>query len=375
MKLQTHSYKIVGIALILIFLFSIFYYLSRESNKSQVYGGTLILPLWFPAPDYQPNISLEEAVKAAQRTPNNPMVHFYLSILYAQRGDWSNSLKASQSLIRLAPQDSNGYLGAAYAYVHLGKPQEALRVLAEGIRTIKDEWTRAYLHRACGDVWLYLYEQNRDIHALVEAEKAYNLALGKNPEVALARIGLARVALHSNRLREAEEQIEAALRVATTKREKALAYYYLGTLYERQGNSQAASDWYAKAFKTSPNSFDNILAHIFIIVFISVNQEKTANQFVDHLRMHRYEQAAVLLAPSSGITAEVLRARWESVERAIGRVQKVVPFRKQATKDVSQMEFTYHLLGEKHRKGEITLQVIWDGGTSSAWISGVSFKE
>lgn len=219
-------------------------------------GREKITPIWFLAPDYKPGKSLEAITKALKTSPDDPALHFDLGVLYAQSGQWQKALLASLRLIQLDPVNINGYLGTAYAYANTGRPDRALQVIEKGLQHPKIYGEiKTYLYRTQGDIFMSLYEQRKTPIYLSKAEKAYKSALYKNPGMALAFIGLARINICRNRFSEAMKNVLDAQKFQKTDREKALVLYYQGLLAEKRGDIKSACRLYEKALNRHTQSF------------------------------------------------------------------------------------------------------------------------
>ena len=74
----------------------------------------------------------------SQTYPNDEIPMSNLSVLYARLGDYENGLKFSLKGIQVAPDSNYGYLNAAWAYIALGRFEEAKAIANESIRKIGD---------------------------------------------------------------------------------------------------------------------------------------------------------------------------------------------------------------------------------------------
>jgi hypothetical protein len=212
------------------------------------------IPIWFPPPEITVTRSLGTLERLAHIGSDDPGVYFELSILYAQRGRWEQTQKVSFRLRQLEPNNVNGYLGEAYAWVHLRNPHKALAVCEEGIRRLRNKQHLAWLYRTKGDVLLHLFDRRNSARFLNQGEQAYRQALQLYKNTALAWVGLARVSSWRKQWKATDQFARESLRVARTARERALGYYFLGKAAQLRKDSKA-EEWFKKALREHPKSF------------------------------------------------------------------------------------------------------------------------
>ncbi len=113
---------------------------SVEPNEASGYiwlarteGGRL-LHLGTPDHDESLRVALNAAQKAVQIDPQNPYSHYAVAVAYLGGGEFENSLRAAQQVIRLNPSFALGYCQLGASTMHCGRPQDAVGSLERGLR-------------------------------------------------------------------------------------------------------------------------------------------------------------------------------------------------------------------------------------------------
>lgn len=233
-------------------------YPAPERIAPQYLSERHLQPVWFGAPRLRVSESEATLRERVKRNPRDVEAHLNLAVLYAQKGDWANAARHNRRARELDSQQVNGWMGEAYALVNLKRLDEALRVMEQAQRALKDPTDQAYCAVVEGDVYLVLASERRGqrVTYLRKAEDAYRRALRKSANHPRALIGLTRLAAERNDLREMEKHLSQIYRSgAEPGRGQALAAYYRGVLLERRGDVKAARQLYNAAVQADRLSF------------------------------------------------------------------------------------------------------------------------
>ncbi len=118
-----------------------------------------------------------------------------------------------------------------------------------------------------------------------EAERYCEVAVKMKPRYASARINLGVVYFYQERLNEAEEQFLKSLEGTSINYiyNKALAYFNLGTIYLKKGDSSFAWEYYNKAYKLMPAVFKRNKAD-YLLEMIRKKDRDSFNQVAASLK-------------------------------------------------------------------------------------------
>jgi tetratricopeptide (TPR) repeat protein len=186
-------------------------------------------PTATPAPE-------DDAVSLKVRGKPGPALYVAVARRYEQLGQ---SAESEQQYL-LALKEKADYLPALLGYAqlkeHLGQPDDAIRLYQRAVKAYPRE---ASVHNNLG---LYYARLGRRDEAIIVMSRAVELA-PKNP---LYRNNMATMLVDQGRLREAFAHLEAA-------HGEAAAYYNLGYLLNKKGQTQAAMQHFSLALKADPS--------------------------------------------------------------------------------------------------------------------------
>lgn len=215
-------------------------------------------PIWFGAPRIRVSESQATLQERVRRNPRDVQAHLDLAVLYAQKRDWANAARHNRRAREVDTQQINGWMGEAYALVNLKRWDEAIRVMEQAQRTLKNPHEQAFCAVVEGDVYLILAAERQRQYAayLRKAEEAYRRALRKSANHPRALVGMIRLAVIRKDLNEMEKHLNQLYRTgAEPGRGQALAAYYRGVLMERRGDLKSAREYYSAALRADRYSF------------------------------------------------------------------------------------------------------------------------
>ena len=171
-------------------------------------------------------------------SPAKPSVGVYVAVarLYEQHGKWDLAEQQYVQALRAQPNDMAALLGYAGLKEKIAKPDEAQLLYQKAVAQFPNE---PAVHNNLG---LYLARRNQ--HA--ESARALARAVALQPQNLLYRNNLATVLVEMNRIVEAYAHLKAA-------HGEAGAYYNLGYLLQKKGNTQEAISYFAAALRADPS--------------------------------------------------------------------------------------------------------------------------
>lgn len=165
-----------------------------------------------------------------------------ITVYYWRKGADTNALLADTKAFRL-PASSFVYTSLAQQYALTGNGQEAQQNFAKALSFSKNQTEAALVNAAWGET---LRQAGDDDGA---AEK-YRAALASDAEQLTAWVGLGRVYLDQNQLPAAKDALTRALALEP---DSYAALFFLATYYERNGQSDVAHTYYARAAQIIPD--------------------------------------------------------------------------------------------------------------------------
>ena len=184
----------------------------------------------------QPVVAEDDAI--ALKNKGKPSAELYVAIgrLYEEAGKHADAEQQYQAALKL----NHDHLPALLAYAHLkeelGQTSEALWLYQRAAKTYPKEPS---VHNNIG---LFYAQQGR----LDEAVAAMSLAIQLAPKTPLYRNNIATVLVDQCRFREAFAHLKAV-------HSEAAAYYNLGYLLNKKGQTQAAMQHFAMALRADPS--------------------------------------------------------------------------------------------------------------------------
>ncbi len=171
-------------------------------------------------------------------SPAKPSVGVYVAVarLYEQHGKWDLAEQQYVQALRAQPNDMAALLGYAGLKEKIAKADEARLLYQKAVEQFPNE---PAVHNNLG---LYLARRNQ--HA--ESARALARAVALQPQNPLYRNNLATVLVEMNRIPEAYSHLKAA-------HGEAGAYYNLGFLLQKRGNTLDAMGYFAAALRADPS--------------------------------------------------------------------------------------------------------------------------
>jgi tetratricopeptide (TPR) repeat protein len=215
----------------------------QVSGRDHIPESFLLLAELY-AGDVKPDRAEALLRQAAGRFPKDPRIPNQLGTLLAQRGRPGDGATHLETAVRLAPSWAEPRARLAEVYARQGQAQKARASGEEASKLLGETAEAAH--------FLGLLEEHlRDFAA---AERYYQLALQRQPDLLSAGLRLALLSVRDGRDQEAEARLR---RLATTHPTSPLPYVHLGDLLSRAGQSAEARDAYRAALARDP---DNIAA-------------------------------------------------------------------------------------------------------------------
>ncbi|HHT9132458.1 MAG TPA: tetratricopeptide repeat protein [Candidatus Tripitaka californicus] len=218
-----------------------------------------------------------EFTQVLQKAPDHAGAHLGLGLAYVQMDKYEEAVSHFQEAIRLNPQDSEGYKQLGIVYKLQGKKDEALANLKTAVTLNPNDgeasWYLAGLYMERGKVdeaimyYTYVtdsmggmpmahYEEGmafRKKGALLEALAEFERAEKEDPRYPGLQAQLASIYHELNKLDEAVEHYEKALKYASGVQEAELRRG-LGNAYTQQWKFKKAIEQYNKALAIEPEN-------------------------------------------------------------------------------------------------------------------------
>ena len=178
----------------------------------------------------------DDAVSLKGKAKPGPDVYVAMARLFEQSGKLADAEQQYQLALKEKPDSLPALLGYAQLKEHLGKPEDALRLYDRAVKSYPRE---ASVHNNQGLCYSRLAR-------LDEAAAALGRAVQLDPRNPLYRNNIATVLVDQGKSREAFEQLRQV-------HGDAVAYYNLGYLLNKKGQTQAAIQHFALALRVDPS--------------------------------------------------------------------------------------------------------------------------
>ena len=193
------------------------------------------------AQDMQGKDGLPNYQHAVTLAPDSPLGQFLLGLHWRRKGDSNTALPYLKTAQALDPQNPAVAAEIGGAYAALGDLTSAEIWFTEAVR--KDEQNP--------DFWLLLarFYTDHEYHMEELGLPAARMAVGLNPESALAADALGYALVLTGDLVNAEKMLRRALEI---NNDLPSAYYHLGLLYQQQGRTAEAESVLNHALALDP---------------------------------------------------------------------------------------------------------------------------
>jgi TolB-like protein/Tfp pilus assembly protein PilF len=257
-------------------------------------GAYYIEWIWRWSADPQ---TLERAFELAQQAlaldDSLPLAHSLLSMVYAQKQQYDQAMTEGERAIALNPNNADSYVRQAEVLNWAGRPEEALRVLAQAMRlnprypplylmqlgwayrltgryaeaiaTMKELISRspnfmsAHLNLAISYFLQWLSQQNPDAQTLEPAVAAIQRALALGDSWYANHIVLGLIYLNQQQYEQALAEMERAVALAPTE---ALSYAAPAVVLSCVGRTEDALEAAAQALRLKSGLADGHLASV-----------------------------------------------------------------------------------------------------------------
>ncbi len=178
----------------------------------------------------------DDAISLKSKSKPGPELYTAVARLCEEQRKWTDAEQQYQAALRLKPDHLPALLGYAQLKERLGQTDEAVRLYQQAARQHPRE---AAVHNNFG---MCLARQGR----LDEAAAALSAAVQLAPKNTLYRNNFATVLVDAGKLREAFAQLRAV-------HGEAAAYYNMGYLLQKKGQTLAATQHFALALRADPS--------------------------------------------------------------------------------------------------------------------------
>jgi tetratricopeptide (TPR) repeat protein len=244
--------------------------------------------------------------QALQDNPNYAQGHLNLGLILAQQKNFAAAESELDKALKLMPNDPKALSAAGKVKVRLGKSTDGIALLREVI-TLAPQSAAAHL-----DLAIALADSYNLPAALAEATIATELA----PGAAASHFNRGRVLFDLGKVSEARAEFETASRLAPQMAEP---HYYLAIVEEQSANYAAAISCLQTVVKLEPQN-----ASAWYLLGQNLEREAQMKEAVAAWKQAiaidpDYSQAlwklSRALRPTSPAQAELMMARYESVQR------------------------------------------------------------
>ena len=189
-----------------------------------------------PKPSHTAVIPDDDAVSLRNKAKPGSDLYVAFAQLYEQSGKLAEAEQQYQLALKEDPKNLKAILGYAHLKELRDKPNEALEMYQRAAKAYPKE---ASVHNNLG---LCYTRQGR----LDEAAVALNTAIQLEPNNALYRNNIATILIDQNKPREAFTQLREV-------HGNAAAYYNVGYLLNKKGQTQAALQYFTLALRSDPS--------------------------------------------------------------------------------------------------------------------------
>ena len=192
------------------------------------------------------NAALKELLTAENRDPDNPQIHYYLSIVYFAKGYTDKAAAEGERAVQLKSDYSVAYNFLGTVYYSQGRYEKAVEAFKMALADILYETPS-----------LALYNMGKAFYRLGDYHQAlarYGEARAKDTRrdlLPLIELETGRVKLALGDANGAVDHFRKATELAPVLVE---AHYLLGESYLKQKNSAAARKAYQEVVRLAPNS-------------------------------------------------------------------------------------------------------------------------
>jgi tetratricopeptide (TPR) repeat protein len=190
-----------------------------------------------PKPSAPSHESEDDAISLKTKAKPGPELYVAVARLYEQAGKMGEAEVQYQLALQIQPNDLPALLGYARVKEHVGKPDEAIGLYQRAAKAHPQE---AAVYNNLG--LCYARQPNR----LDDAITAMSRAVQLDPKNPLYRNNIATVLVDQGKPQDAFRQLCAVHEVAT-------AYYNMGYLLHKKGQTQAATQHFALALRADPS--------------------------------------------------------------------------------------------------------------------------
>ena len=204
--------------------------------------------------------------------PNNPLVHRQMGLYYDARGRTSDAEKSLLRALELQPDAQKSLQDLIQFYMRTKQNDKAIQRIA----AVPDERKQSFHYELLGLVYAQAARYS-------EAEKAYQMALVKDPSNTNSVGYLVAMYIQGGRLEEGLKQLDVLIKKNPSN---AGAYTVKGMIFEKQGKLEDAKQNYAQALKVDSNyeTAGNNLA------FLLAEQGQDLNTALSWAQMARKKQ-------------------------------------------------------------------------------------
>jgi adenylate cyclase len=154
-----------------------------------------------------PEASLEQAhqlaLQAVALDEDDPGAHWELGLTYLWLRQHDQAIAEEQRALALNPNSSDGHAALGHAWTYAGRPQESIELLTTAMR-LDPHYSNIWLH--------FLAEAYFGLARYEEAAATLIRSIYRNPDTDVSRVLLAACYGHLDRMEEAREQWQDALR-------------------------------------------------------------------------------------------------------------------------------------------------------------------
>lgn len=218
--------------------------LSTENETALVRAGASRAVLYAVSQNYRASERSKDVIDRPSGGPLYPQGsandYFARGEQYLNANQFKEALAEFQQVIRLAPNNPAGYLGAGLAYGRMGQNSEAATALQQAIR----------LNPNVPDAYVYLGFAQLGLQRNEQAVTAFKQALSFNPNNVLAQAGIGQAYSELEQYDAAIAAMEQAVRL---KPDFAEAYSGLSAIYGNAGRYEDALNASRRAVQLKPD--------------------------------------------------------------------------------------------------------------------------
>ncbi|MEW6284681.1 MAG: tetratricopeptide repeat protein [Chloroflexota bacterium] len=182
-----------------------------------------------------PSLALEIARQALERDVTSLPTYLLLAQIHAALGNYNDAVEFYDTYLQYEPQDLAAFIELGKLHYDHAEYEAAVRAMDEALRTDPNR----------REAILYRFLSNVELGNAAAANADLARVRSSYPDLFEANLGIVRAELLNGREGNAFLALEKTLALAADDKQKALAYYWAATVYEKREEPRRAAEYWA----------------------------------------------------------------------------------------------------------------------------------